>query len=129
MRILCNRSARFIPVCTGNITNGNGYLKRNPVYPCVYREHVCVNPMCSKRDGLSLCVQGTYNRRTLFKFSVRFIPVCTGNISQLKCKMIERTVYPCVYREHKLEGIKINEYIGLSLCVQGTLTYLSRVVD
>ena len=80
VRILCNRSARFIPVCTGNITNGNGYLKRNPVYPCVYREHVCVNPMCSKRDGLSLCVQGTYNRRTLFKFSVRFIPVCTGNI-------------------------------------------------
>ena len=51
---------RFIPVCTGNMLSLLLNPASRPVYPCVYREHYCVNLIYLSGSGLSLCVQGTY---------------------------------------------------------------------
>ena len=54
----------------------------------------------------------------------RFISVCTGNIEIKEKGLIMRTVYPCVYREHRFAYVPLNEYSGLSLCIQGTRSAL-----
>ena len=71
--------------------------------------------------GLSLCVQGTLsNSIRLYRYS-RFIPVYTGNTFKLKKAQSNRSVYPCVYREHyKSQKLQLSRG-GLSLCIQGTL--------
>ena len=71
---------RFIPVCTGNIKYHCWKMDGNAVYPCVYREHFFVVGILPTTYGLSLCVQGTYFKRTNRELWGRFIPVCTGNI-------------------------------------------------
>ena len=91
-----------------------------PVYPCVYREHVKLEKVMTSQNGLSLCVQGTYVHQTKDDAYFRFIPVCTGNILQSWRKISGFSVYPCVYREHKVTAGLIISNAGLSLCVQGT---------
>ena len=51
---------RFIPVHTGNINTDRDRFCRGTVYPCAYREHITVYKIVERRDGLSLCIQGTY---------------------------------------------------------------------
>ena len=51
-------------------------------------------------NGLSLCIQGTYNIYILMHEYLRFIPVYTGNIA------------PYYFGD--------NYQDGLSLCIQGT---------
>ena len=51
----------------------------------------------------------------------RFIPVYTGNTRQCRIYLIMLSVYPCVYREHKRMDARTNSWVGLSLCIQGTL--------
>ena len=121
--IFINSKERFIPVYTGNIpcslTNG----RQQPVYPCVYREHNLNCQPCHDAIGLSLCIQGTYQKLYLFYFVPRFIPVCTGNMVRSFVSPVVLSVYPCVYREHQAEQVQTDCKIGLSLCVQGTFTY------
>ena len=132
---------RFIPVCTGNASVLHSNELTPPVYPCVYRERInqINNNLCIR--GLSLCIQGTLCPRYPFGINSRFIPVCTGNIRKLSCMRCNRTVYPCVYREHSCcfgivltsqrfipvctgninsNGFSSVKPDGLSLCVQGT---------
>ena len=91
---------RFIPVCTGNIILVLLFFHCRQVYPCVYREHTPIWCLILFLIGLSLCVQGTSHAGTEPANSIRFIPVCTGNIL-LECATNPwLTVYPCVYREH-----------------------------
>ena len=52
-------SNRFIPVYTGNITIFIALQSKDPVYPCVYREHEEMDRALKKASGLSLCIQGT----------------------------------------------------------------------
>ena len=111
---------RFIPVCTGNIHSDNLPFASNAVYPCVYREHLHIVIPELERDGLSLCVQGTYNWLFAQLVYIRFIPVCTGNIIVDVAQNFQQAVYPCVYREHGEVLLDIHEARGLSLCVQGT---------
>ena len=73
---------------------------RAPVYPCVYREHVKAPGGYIYTSGLSLCVQGTWDYVQFWPTGGRFIPVCTGNMRNIK--ICSRNVD------------------GLSLCVQGT---------
>ena len=51
---------RFIPVYTGNIAIDNFSIRKNAVYPCVYREHVLILLLTAEQ--------------------LRFIPVYTGNM-------------------------------------------------
>ena len=50
-----------------------------------------------------------------------FIPVDTGNTCFDHRTVIDRTVYPCVYREHVIDSAVLAAINGLSLCIQGTL--------
>ena len=92
---------RFIPVYTGNTKNLLTEVVADPVYPCVYREHVKKPPQERLCFGLSLCIQGTQVTHWFYADELRFIPVYTGNttpvISLGRCS----PVYPCVYREHQ----------------------------
>ena len=44
----------------------------------------------------------------------------TGNTTVYKPLLQKRSVYPCVYREHKYSTIHDDVAVGLSLCIQGT---------
>ena len=78
--IQINQCPRFIPVHTGNTVLIIVYSVSITVYPCAYREHKALqNPAVCPR-GLSLCIQGTYFVRQVLIFTLRFIPVHTGNI-------------------------------------------------
>ena len=48
----------------------------------------------------------------------------TGNIEPARPSATIATVYPCVYREHRMETIRQWRLSGLSLCIQGTFHYL-----
>ena len=58
------------------------------------------------------------------RMRTRFIPVYTGNTQIVLNKPFACPVYPCVYREHRTDVGNANRYIGLSLCIQGTLMNL-----
>ena len=76
-----NRVAgRFIPVHTGNILEFDELKNGSTVYPCAYREHGAKTAWKFIKDGLSLCIQGTFFGRMKVGSKVRFIPVHTGNI-------------------------------------------------
>ena len=51
--------AGFIPVYTGNTAHRFVFEAHQPVYPCVYREHLCKLTESMRFTGLSLCIQGT----------------------------------------------------------------------
>ena len=53
------KQLRFIPVYTGNTDSKYKSFSDNPVYPCVYREHILIMHFQQMRGGLSLCIQGT----------------------------------------------------------------------
>ena len=116
---------RFIPVHTGNIDYNIREYKILTVYPCAYREHSLSCPVAYSPSGLSLCIQGTYIVIKGAFTNSRFIPVHTGNMIAdiLYCSII--SVYPCAYREHSYWWPAKNMAIGLSLCIQGTLTTTS----
>ena len=79
------------------------------------------NICCVFLSGLSLCIQGTQLIRLFRFFFVRFIPVYTGNTLTACVYSILNPVYPCVYREHDHCLKTVSEFVGLSLCIQGTL--------
>ena len=74
----------------------------------------------TSKNGLSLCIQGTwvFLRKPCIQF--RFIPVHTGNIRNDRWRRHNFTVYPCAYREHIFRLIDTLDRCGLSLCIQGT---------
>ena len=92
---------RFIPVYTGNINVFFCFICHISVYPCVYREH-------------AVLIKQPHN-------SIRFIPVYTGNIIAGEIQQNGKSVYPCVYREHWNSSTFYEVFLGLSLCIQGTL--------
>ena len=100
--ILTVQHLRFIPVCTGNTAVWFNIYLYFPVYPCVYREHIESTGTLSLMIGLSLCVQGTLWHWSISDVYPRFIPVCTGNTGIVWNDTTLPTVYPCVYREHKI---------------------------
>ena len=125
---------RFIPVYTGNIYWRFSQTCQKTVYPCVYREHINAIDTNTNPTGLSLCIQGTLSLALIFAHTPRFIPVYTGNITEDGSKVTIRTVYPCVYREHKAVSNNEKQTYGLSLCIQGTyqfpefLNYIIRFI-
>ena len=113
-------------MCIGNTYTGNTFLLKKSyfllaVYPCVYRELIGANVCFCGNLGLSLCIQGTLIYTKVFARSGRFIPVYTGNSCDMHFIHQTNPVYPCVYREldHCLKTV--SEFVGLSLCIQGTL--------
>ena len=106
----------FIPV---HMIKTSEYVDRL-VYPCVYREHQVSLHHIECFIGLSLCIQGTYFPQGIFDNHMRFIPVYTGNINARPKQRNTKTVYPCVYREHKKSSNFCRPSSGLSLCIQGT---------
>ena len=96
-----NSTMRFIPVYTGNILIKSFSLSDNSVYPCVYREHIKPNTQNNGKNGLSLCIQGTYPVFIVLRVARRFIPVYTGNMARSLICTIRGAVYPCAYREHR----------------------------
>ena len=96
-----NKYYRFIPVYTGNT--------------------IVVYKIVEQLSGLSLCIQGTLESPNIRIAKARFIPVYTGNTIENSPTPANLSVYPCVYREHKLEKAKEYHQGGLSLCIQGTL--------
>ena len=111
---------RFIPVYTGNIVTIFIFTMLPPVYPCVYREHRISRHDHIFHNGLSLCIQGTSVQPEKQIVLLRFIPVYTGNMRITKRWIRWVTVYPCVYREHLRCFMFLNNFFGLSLCIQGT---------
>ena len=111
---------RFIPVYTGNIDDNSVLAMWYTVYPCVYREHYCVKLIYSTKNGLSLCIQGTFRGLNHLLIQSRFIPVYTGNIPPYGMPFTSHPVYPCVYREHFKRSWRTAHPSGLSLCIQGT---------
>ena len=51
----------------------------------------------------------------------RFIPVHTGNMDEILGEDMLSSVYPCAYREHSSVIYGFKKFVGLSLCIQGTL--------
>ena len=100
--------ARFIPVYTGNTNCYLNLYSRNPVYPCVYREHQYIELYKYLDGGLSLCIQGTHQSHQLIASDQRFIPVYTGNTNHGVIPNLGIAVYPCVYREHAALKTKID---------------------
>ena len=70
--------------------------------------------------GLSLCIQGTFDKKREEAKKERFIPVYTGNILLSSITYLSVAVYPCVYREHLTVTDCRVLTGGLSLCIQGT---------
>ena len=95
-----SHQVRFIPVYTGNTRVMLIWFLKQPVYPCVYREHTFASNVGRTKGGLSLCIQGTPKKASIFLLQNRFIPVYTGNTSQFVTLELALPVYPCVYREH-----------------------------
>ena len=85
---------------TGNTIDSSFPIFFRSVYPCVYREHGIRCVFLLLFGGLSLCIQGTLNYKTLSIISKRFIPVYTGNTGFYFIGVKISPVYPCVYREH-----------------------------
>ena len=133
--------SRFIPVYTGNIAYPAYTEERSPVYPCVYREHYnskhdpktdirfipvytgnieLLKLLHPRALGLSLCIQGTSRNIDDDRKNTRFIPVYTGNIEIMYASCDVLAVYPCVYREHIAHAAWTFNFLGLSLCIQGT---------
>ena len=92
--------SRFIPVYTGNTSSSVSVELGVTVYPCVYREHKYSSITRARQIGLSLCIQGTPQKRFFMTDDERFIPVYTGNT------FITVFIFPFPN--------------GLSLCIQGT---------
>ena len=132
---------RFIPVYTGNTEQYKSSWYKNPVYPCVYREHVLTwttprtlsrfIPVYTGNTNIWLLPVNTasvypcvYREHLLTSLRIqknwRFIPVYTGNTTTASNDPICWAVYPCVYREHLLGLALILFGCGLSLCIQGT---------
>ena len=107
---------------TGNTIKYEKYVKYHSVYPCAYREHELNLLRLVMQRGLSLCIQGTQTPFLVEIMDVRFIPVHTGNTLYLIYPLTHKTVYPCAYREHIHYTIIHVQKIGLSLCIQGTLS-------
>ena len=99
---------QFIPVYTGNTS--------------------ALYSATSTTGGLSLCIQGTRLIFIKINHAIRFIPVYTGNTYGFAHPDDRVTVYPCVYREHKIGQSKTLRQRGLSLCIQGTLLYFSSLL-
>ena len=76
---------RFIPVYTWNTFFRRKESVKNPVYPCVYREHDSEYTQRNFAPGLSLCIQGTPVHLSLRHQQWRFIPVYTGNTNAYRC--------------------------------------------
>ena len=69
------------------------------VYPCTYRELMLKICQICDVSGISLYLQGTQWNSQHDAFSLRYIPVPTGN-SLLRVLIPEpKPVYPCTYRE------------------------------
>ena len=115
---------------TGNTYAGGSYKNRYTVYPCVYREHSYKFFILFPNGGLSRCVQGTLEHTCIILVSTRFIPVHTGNTYPIVIVAFGDTVYPCAYREHELNLLRLVMQRGLSLCIQGTQTpFLVEIMD
>ena len=90
-----------------------------PIYPCEYRELQIQVRSPVLWHGLPLCIQGTLLLENFPKPFGRFIPVCTGNIRKLSCMRCNRTVYPCVYREHSCcFGIVLTSQRFIPVCTE-----------
>ena len=119
---------RFIPMYIGNTSTIVDYIKNNPVYPHVYREHSFLNSTNSTCAGLSLCIQGTPLPDALRLAAERFIPMYIGNTVAAATAQTTGTVYPYVYREHSKTDFIVFRFCGLSLCIQGTLRNFEPVL-
>ena len=113
---------------TGNINQRPLIFHVCAVYPCAYREHVRPISWVGGQTGLSLCIQGTWFTMKFVAFTLRFIPVHTGNMYFLYSPGHCPPVYPCAYREHPFSFIKKLRAFGLSLCIQGTCNLLTLFV-
>ena len=113
---------------TGNIEFDLGLICHDSVYPCAYREHIFFSSYIINIHGLSLCIQGTYERTINRDKGFRFIPVHTGNIFVIGTVRFRRPVYPCAYREHQSWLLSNPLTIGLSLCIQGTLLLTFQII-
>ena len=107
---------RFIPVYTGNILCIKLPTFIFTVYPCVYREHHLRRINSKTKYGLSLCIQGTYDISRFVISNARFIPVYTGNIMPNCFLLYPSAVYPCVYREHKIDDV-LSMFYNVYPCV------------
>ena len=92
---------RYIPVPTGNSPDDTDHACETSVYPCTYRELPDIERL-------------TYP-------ASRYIPVPTGNSHLRKKPKVLKTVYPCTYRELNYVRQNVDEIIGISLYLQGTL--------
>ena len=115
-------------MCTGNTKKATFFPKSCAVYPCVYREHRGHAVALCSNNGLSLCVQGTLIVSSAIQKTLRFIPVCTGNTTGSEYHLFRTPVYPCVYREHINDKTLRHCFFGLSLCVQGTLSWRGLIL-
>ena len=106
---------------TGNSSTWLSVVTTSTVYPCVYRELIELDIDSLAKVGLSLCIQGTRFDSAVDFVPNRFIPVYTGNSSSKNRRELLCSVYPCVYRELPVGDNFPTRYIGLSLCIQGTL--------
>ena len=70
---------RYIPVPTGNSHRPSYQTRWLAVYPCTYRELCCIITTSTKRDGISLYLQGTLALQQQLNELLRYIPVPTGN--------------------------------------------------
>ena len=72
------------------------------------------------KTGISLYLQGTLDSLINNLFFIRYIPVPTGNSSDLLAPINFLTVYPCTYRELVVVAYFRFFDAGISLYLQGT---------
>ena len=71
-------------------------------------------------NGISLYLQGTLSDYSFCGLWFRYIPVPTGNSAIIPFSPDNFSVYPCTYRELASKNISSQNFLGISLYLQGT---------
>ncbi len=111
---------RFIPVHTGNTPRISLRTIISPVHPRAYGEHLQSMQPVNIRYGSSPCIRGTPAINATCEYSIRFIPVHTGNTKKSLNKMRFTPVHPRAYGEHAWECGGLTGFDGSSPCIRGT---------
>ena len=92
--------SRFIPVDTGNTKHVTLRPIVSPVHPRGYGEHTREQERIFESGGSSPWIRGTQQSGIERGYSIRFIPVDTGNTIDSKIVFGGCTVHPRGYGEH-----------------------------
>ncbi len=114
--------ARFIPAYAGNTVTIAFRVRWNSVHPRVCEEHFTSRYSLAASIGSSPRMRGTLTGERSSGGSSRFIPAYAGNTVALLNTILAWSVHPRVCGEHFLPSNLLNDLVGSSPRMRGTLS-------